>query len=87
MSDTDGYRVLSQEDKDLINKIKEAEQQVLRLVNLVREKLAMDLYAATGEDRVRHLKAEPERWASIGRTHFQEGFSALVRSVAQPGGL
>lgn len=24
------------------------------------------------------------RWASIAKTHFQEGFSALVRSVAQP---
>jgi hypothetical protein len=23
------------------------------------------------------------RWASIAKTHFQEGFSALVRSVAQ----
>lgn len=24
------------------------------------------------------------RWLSIARTHFEEGFSALVRSVAQP---
>lgn len=25
-----------------------------------------------------------KRWANIGRTHLQEGFSALVRSVARP---
>lgn len=24
------------------------------------------------------------RWLAVARTHFQEGFSALVRSVAQP---
>lgn len=24
------------------------------------------------------------RWAAIAKTHFQEGFSALVRSIAQP---
>jgi len=25
-----------------------------------------------------------KRWASIAKTHFEEGFSALVRSIAQP---
>lgn len=24
------------------------------------------------------------RWAAIARTHLEEGFSALVRSIAQP---
>lgn len=24
------------------------------------------------------------RWASVAKTHFQEGFTALVRSIAQP---
>ena len=24
------------------------------------------------------------RWASIAKTHFEEGFSALVRSIAKP---
>lgn len=24
------------------------------------------------------------RWMSIAKTHFQEGFSALVRAIAQP---
>ena len=25
-----------------------------------------------------------KRWANIARTHFEEGFSALVRSIAKP---
>jgi hypothetical protein len=25
-----------------------------------------------------------KRWAAIAKTHFEEGFSALVRSIAQP---
>lgn len=28
--------------------------------------------------------AQPERWASIGATHFQEGLMALTRSIEQP---
>ena len=27
---------------------------------------------------------DPERWAAIARTHFQEGLMALTRAVAQP---
>jgi hypothetical protein len=35
----------------------------------------------------REIMALPDvdkRWASIARTHFEEGFSALVRSIARP---
>lgn len=28
--------------------------------------------------------ATDKRWVSVARTHFEEGFSALVRSIAQP---
>lgn len=28
--------------------------------------------------------ATDKRWVSIGKTHLQEGFSALVRSIAKP---
>ncbi len=34
--------------------------------------------------RERIDRAQPERWAAIARTHFQEGFMALTRAVAQP---
>lgn len=35
----------------------------------------------------RKMTKDPEfdpRWAAIARTHFEEGFSALVRSIARP---
>lgn len=34
--------------------------------------------------RVRELETLDMRWASIAKTHFEEGFSALVRSIAKP---
>lgn len=34
--------------------------------------------------RVRELEALDMRWANIAKTHFEEGFSALVRAVAKP---
>ncbi|HEV7651340.1 MAG TPA: hypothetical protein VGP26_24585 [Actinophytocola sp.] len=41
-----------------------------------------DLAAVWG--RVERLAYTDPRWLAIARTHFQEGFSALVRSIAQP---
>lgn len=41
-------------------------------------------YEANVDEVARLSNAEPERWASIGRTHFQEGLMALTRAVAQP---
>lgn len=35
---------------------------------------------------LRFNKAEPKRWASIGKTNIQQGVMALVRAVAQPEG-
>lgn len=32
----------------------------------------------------RFAAAEPQRWASIGKTEIQQGVMALVRAVAQP---
>jgi len=34
--------------------------------------------------RVRELETLGMRWASVAKTHFEEGFSALVRSIAKP---
>lgn len=34
--------------------------------------------------RVRELETLDLRWASVAKTHFEEGFSALVRSIAKP---
>jgi len=74
-----GYRDLTQGEIDLMNDIKAVAGQVQELV-----------------ERMNHMEGEPNpgspdgttkpdgRWYSIGRTHLQEGFMALVRSVAKP---
>lgn len=74
-----GYRDLSQAEIDLMNEIKAKAEECGSLV-----------------DRLQALQRHPQdkegaaafyidgRWAAIGRTHLQEGFMALVRSVAQP---
>lgn len=54
------------------------------------DKAGIDLMKVLEEGILRtidELDATPgidKRWLSIGRTHIQEGFSALVRSIAQP---
>lgn len=34
--------------------------------------------------KVERLSQSDSRWLGVARTHFQEGFSALVRAIAQP---
>ncbi len=63
-----GYRELSQEEIDVMNEIKTKGAEVGALV----EKLAGMGAAVDG------------RWVSIGKTHLQQGFMALTRSVAKP---
>lgn len=84
-----GYRQLSQAEQDLINELKALGQKIGGHVSMVRSHLRTQeahAEAADGSpeeaDRIR--AAEPQRWASIARTHFQEGLMALVRAVAQP---
>lgn len=61
-----GYRDLTQDEIDLMNRIKEHGETARELLEAVRSK---DI---------------DQRWASIAQTHFQEGYMALVRSVAKP---
>jgi aspartate carbamoyltransferase regulatory subunit len=89
-----GYRQLDQDTLDLINKVKLHEKVLLELVREVREHIAAQrdkCRSMEDEHQVRESMrmnaAEPERWASIGRTHFQEGVMALVRALAQPEAL
>ena len=45
-----------------------------------------DSESATGElwRAVMATEGVDKRWAAVARTHFEEGFSALVRSIAKP---
>lgn len=94
-----GYRELSQEEIDLMNRIKAkgAELMALQgeLVTMLKQheiaKFRAVDQANTSEQAAierfeldRFNLAEPFRWASIGKTDIQTGIMALVRSVAQP---
>lgn len=68
-----GYKELSQESIDLMNKIKEKGAEVGELVEQLMS------IAVPGMDD------EARRWVSIGKTNLQQGFMALTRSVTKPG--
>ena len=68
-----GYRDLSQDEIDSMNKVKETAEQVGKLLSEVEA-----LNHATGGHAV------DLRWVSIARTDLQKGFMALTRSIARP---
>jgi len=73
-----GYRELDQAEIDLMNMIKTKDAGLLALVTEVIEMNK----ALADQDLVQ--TAEAMRWASIAKTHFQEGCMALTRAVAKP---
>jgi hypothetical protein len=82
-----GYRALTQTEVDLMNTVKAQGVELLALLATVGAHLQRQREeAAQGHfEMQQHLEAaQPERWAAIARTHFQEGLMALTRSVAQP---
>lgn len=90
-----GYRELSQEEIDLMNRIKVKGAELLELQADLVEMLTRDQHfkaanaAENTDDHAefdRFMTAEPLRWAAIGKTDIQTGIMALVRAVAQPGG-
>lgn len=86
-----GYRELSQEEIDLMNRIKAKGAELLDLHRELAQYLNKQHGQAvqdhpTGE-LARLLEAEPKKWAAIGKTDIQTGIMALVRAVAQPEGV
>lgn len=94
-----GYRELSAEEIDLMNRIKAKGAEMLALqdelsaqlrkyevslYNLIDHPNAPEEEAAARMELDRFHAAEPRRWASIGKTDIQTGIMALVRAVAQP---
>ena len=84
-----GYRELTQADIDMMNTIKAMGPQLEELLAKVGGHLKDARHAAheladQGVENSRMDRAQPERWAAIARTHFQEGLMALTRAVAQP---
>lgn len=89
-----GYRELSAEEIDLMNRIKAKGKQLLALHDEVERHLCVQAQSAIekagqrGEDSAHEASrlnaAEPHRWAAIAKTDLQTGIMALVRAVAQP---
>lgn len=74
-----GYRDLGPEEIALMNEGKELAEQVgawLAKLERIGSELA---HGATGGP------PPPDfRWLSIGRTHLQQGFMAVIRAIAKP---
>jgi len=71
-----GYRELSQVEIDAMNRIKACGEQVSELL------LSISYGNPGGGDAPEGVA--DARWYAIARTHFQEGFMALTRSIAKP---
>lgn len=86
-----GYRELSQEEIDLMNRIKAKGAELLALQAELASHLNKQYEAArtSGADGelARIIDAEPKHWSAIGKTDIQTGIMALVRAVAQPEGV
>lgn len=81
---------MSDSEVALINEIKAHEATTLALIAKIRvqlDKQQSDAGDVDGyEERKRLHFAEPQRWHSIAKTNIEQGYMALVRSVAQPNG-
>lgn len=67
-----GYRDLSEAEIALMNEAKALEKSCLEFLNTL-DKLH--------QDEAFHFD---KRWLAIGRTHVEQGFMAIVRSIAKP---
>lgn len=70
-----GYRDLSQAEINLMNEVKTAEAE---LGELWRKVGGIEVGGRPRADSC------DLRWHAVAKTHFEEGFSALVRSIARP---
>lgn len=75
-----GYRELTQQEIDLINKIKATGSVLESLVQEVHD----HLNSQVGDTFDSDIQLEPFRWADMGKQNLQTGLMFLTRSVAQP---
>jgi hypothetical protein len=60
---------------------RELSEQDIELVNLIKE---AEIQVGELWRMVIEQNAPDRRWTAVAKTHFQEGFTALVRSVTKP---
>lgn len=68
-----GYRDLSEQEIALMNEGKELAEKCGEFLDKLKQ-------AHTGETPL----DLDQRWLSVGQTHLQQGFMAVIRSIAQP---
>lgn len=68
-----GYRVQPQEAVDAVNRNKETEEKLLRLIDDLQN----------GQLNGEAFQAE-QRWLAIARTDLEKGFMALNRAIFKP---
>jgi len=84
-----GHTALTQEQIALMNRLKAAGAEMLKVAEEVNAALSGQ-YAHSRDDRqlASHLtESEPYKWFNDGRMKIQIGTMMLVRAVAQPEGI
>jgi len=91
-----GYRELTKEEIDLMNRIKAIGEEFKALISSVDDHLEDQMSNAhtlcknlnddtEGMNEINRINtAEPRRWRAMAKTSFQEGLMFLTRAVAQP---
>ena len=80
-----GYRELSQEEIDTMNRVKELGAEVGELVNEMKRSLTKtEKVNGDGENYDTMVDTHDRRWLEIAQTDLQKGFMALTRSIAKP---
>ena len=79
-----GYRELSQEEIDLINRIKAVGEEVNQLILDINKHLITQNYVIGTEEYARCVLAKPYIWLEKGTQDIQVGLMEITRSVAQP---
>lgn len=78
-----GYKPQSDASIALVNEFKAVEERLLRKLDRMTNR------RETGEGHAHDVYVPPtgydQRWLAIARSHFEQGFMALNRSVFQPG--
>lgn len=79
-----GYRELSQEEIDLMNRIKELGPVMEKLIDDIYEHIANESYNCSDERAKEILVSNPMGWLNEGQMELQKGLMFLTRAVAQP---
>ena len=83
-----GYRDLTQEEIDLMNRVKELGPEIQELVSDITDHIIAQTKAAfeidNSHEMQRITESYPSYWLAEGETSMQKGLMFLTRAIAQP---